>query len=160
MTRKLIPDSLWVCILNVGTLKTTYRSLFVCLFVGSMKNPAVVGVLCTDQQGHNLGCKSTELLDLSEIFQECVFSKWITPNLPLHSGAVRVSSVVSSHDMTWHDSKQAHLLQTGKTHVNHSNNWPMMVSQHLSNDHFFKENLSIVFLFFSIAQHFPETQSS
>lgn len=22
-----------------------------------MKNPAVVGVLCTDQQGHNLGCK-------------------------------------------------------------------------------------------------------
>ncbi|PWA30992.1 hypothetical protein CCH79_00010706, partial [Gambusia affinis] len=24
----------------------------------TMKNPAVVGVLCTDQQGHSLGCKS------------------------------------------------------------------------------------------------------
>lgn len=31
---------------------------------GSMKNPAIVGVLCTDQQGHNLGCKKT----LSELF--------------------------------------------------------------------------------------------
>lgn len=31
---------------------------FLCAwFFFSMKNPAVVGVLCTDQQGHNLGCK-------------------------------------------------------------------------------------------------------
>ncbi|XP_017273209.1 ragulator complex protein LAMTOR5 [Kryptolebias marmoratus] len=25
----------------------------------TMKNPAVVGVLCTDQQGHNLGCRGS-----------------------------------------------------------------------------------------------------
>ncbi|KAJ0064194.1 hypothetical protein NL108_001518 [Boleophthalmus pectinirostris] len=25
----------------------------------TMKNPSVVGVLCTDQQGHNLGCRGS-----------------------------------------------------------------------------------------------------
>ncbi|XP_006628505.1 ragulator complex protein LAMTOR5 [Lepisosteus oculatus] len=25
----------------------------------TMKNPAIVGILCTDQQGHNLGCRGT-----------------------------------------------------------------------------------------------------
>uniref|UniRef100_A0A3P9M594 Ragulator complex protein LAMTOR5 n=1 Tax=Oryzias latipes TaxID=8090 RepID=A0A3P9M594_ORYLA len=35
------------------------NSLDFVFFLCSMKNPAVVGVLCTDQQGHNLGCRGS-----------------------------------------------------------------------------------------------------
>lgn len=157
MTRKLIPDSLWVCILNVGTLKTTYRSLFVCL-LAAWKTQQWSGCCARINRDTTSAVRVQSCLIYLRYFRNvfsrnelhqtylCIRGQWGFPLLLA--------------PMTWHDSKQAHLLQTGKTHVNHSNNWPMMVSQHLSNDHFFKENLSIVFLFFSIAQHFPETQSS
>lgn len=48
-------------ILNLCCSKGTY--FYSCHFIlslylfCSMKNQAVVGILCTDEQGHNLGCK-------------------------------------------------------------------------------------------------------
>uniref|UniRef100_A0A3B5LCJ3 Ragulator complex protein LAMTOR5 n=1 Tax=Xiphophorus couchianus TaxID=32473 RepID=A0A3B5LCJ3_9TELE len=44
--------------LSGNFLRTMLTFLFVFLCC-SMKNPAVVGVLCTDQQGHSLGCRGS-----------------------------------------------------------------------------------------------------
>lgn len=43
-------------------MKPVCFPVFIFVFLTSlscarMKNPAIVGVLCTDAQGHNLGCK-------------------------------------------------------------------------------------------------------
>lgn len=71
------------CIIFFPSIYTYLGCCFTNLFSSPrMKNPAIVGVLCTDAQGHNLGCKYHSVLfihwllghDDSVTVFTCIFS--------------------------------------------------------------------------------------